>query len=208
MKAYKFTKREYYDRGSFRLGTLYDFRREEAYGKVVGDQSEGSFDRQHSFSFATSDGLIRRLTAAQDFAWMYAKGEKTDRHASDRFTLRFTSANLLVFCASLIDDDRLFDEFTGTDCCIEIDDFEAFCRALVQKISRPVAKVVIRKCTYGARLVTNDRSPMPPLPFLKDWRYEGQKEVRLCVDLGCDPTEPILVSSLGALLHCRIVKGR
>ncbi|MGA2443920.1 MAG: hypothetical protein ABSG50_00655 [Opitutaceae bacterium] len=207
MKAYKFTKRRYYDRGSFRLGTLYDYRREEAYGSAIGDAREGTFDRQHSFDFKTSNALIKQLTSAQEFGLMYAKGEKTGKFERNRFVLNFTSVNLLVFSAALISDHFLFGEFADTDCCIEIDDFEAFCGCLVGKISQPIAKAAIRECIYGDRVVVNDRNPMPPLPFLKDKRYEKQREIRLCVQLYADPTGPITLSSLDALLHCRIVKS-
>jgi hypothetical protein len=205
MKAYKFTKRQFYDRGSFRLGTLYDYRREDNYGTAVGDAREGSFDRQHSFDFNTSSNLIGRLTANQEFSWMYAKGKRTSPQERHPFVLNFTSANLLIFSAALVDDDGLFNEFSGADCCLEICDFEAFCQALVSKIPR-VQKWAIKECVYADRVVINDRAPMPSLPFLKDVRYAQQREIRLAVQLWGDPTDPVMLSSLDPLKYCRIHK--
>jgi hypothetical protein len=204
MKAYKFTKKGYYEKCSFRLGTLYDYRREETYGSAIGDAREGTFDRQHSFPFRTNDSMIKHLTCNQRFPWAYAKGQKKDRNESNRHIINFTSANLLIFSASLNFDDFLFDEFADTDCCIEIADFGQFCTTLLRGANLAIEKTVIRECTYTDRIVVNDDSPMPPLPFIKDRRYSKQKEVRLCVQLFTDPTGAITLNSEDALRHCRI----
>ena len=207
MKAYKFTKKEYFGKHSFRLGTLYDYRREEAYGSAIGDAREGTFDRQYQFPFKTTDQLINRLTTNQRFAWVYAKGEKNDRREKNRYLINFVSANLLVFSASLIPDDFLFDEFSGSDCCVEISDFGELCAALMRDNSLAVEKTAIRECTYTDRIVVNDDSPMPPLPFVKDKRYAKQKEIRFCVQLFGDPPGGIILNSLDAWQHCKILKS-
>lgn len=207
MKVYKFTKSTFYKNGTFRLGTLYDYRMEEQYGSSIGDRREGTFDMEYQHPFKTNNKIISNLTKNQKFEWAYSKGEKIDKNITNPYNIKFTSANLLVYSVTMIDDDFLFNEFQDTDCCIQITDFFKFSETMVTKIKTPVEKWIVQPCTYCERTVTNKKWPMPMLPLTKDRKYQNQNEIRLCIQTTGDPS-PVVISDLELLSYCKIHKTK
>jgi 3-oxoacyl-[acyl-carrier-protein] synthase III len=48
---------------------------------------------------------------------------------------------------------------------------------------------------------------MPPLPFVKNKRYAKKKEIRFCMQLFGDPAGAIILNSLDAWHHYKVLKS-
>lgn len=204
MRVYKYTNSKYCSPWSFRLGTLYDYRKEEEYGRSIGDKGEGSHSSNFSTTFDTTDDFARRLYDEQDFPAMYVKALQKDGGS----TFVFTSCNLLVFSAICDRNDDMYAEFKGTDCCVSISNFELFSKALVSSMDVNVEKWLIKKCEYGGKKWVEQYGAIPSLPYFKDIRYSYQKEVRLCVQLYEDVKNPVIVSPRGMWKYCKIINKK
>jgi len=199
MKVFKFSKRKFVSSASFRLGTLYDFRREEKYGAQVGDRIEGaSRGVQETFPF-WSDFDPGKILTGQPFESMWAKGNETE--GLKRHVLSVTSQDLLVFCVTQHFDESLYDVF-DSDVCLEIEDWNGFTKALIRALPLPVEKYCSDACCYLEKDFFAASGSLPRLPFWKEPRYASQKEVRLCVSVAVDPITPVTVSSPAALSFC------
>ena len=202
MRVYKYTNLEYCNPWSFRLGTLYDYRREEEYGNAVGDKNEGSYHLKYETHFETTDAFTDNLQKNQPFPFMYVKGSN-----EDRWFYALTSLNLLVFSAVLVKNDEMYKEFKNTNCCVAIYDFYSFSENLVRQIKLPVVKWQINKCEYGPKNLSNTHGPVPSLPFLKNEHYKYQNEVRLCIEVASESVNPLILPGKGFWKNCKIIQS-
>lgn len=206
MKAYKFTQSKYHKKGSLRLGSLWDYRKEELHGSSIGDKREGSFQIEMESAFELDASFQEALFSNQNFMACYVKGDRFEEDGGNPF-LAMTIPNIHIFSASLIYNKKLFNEFES-DLCLEIPDFRIFSELLVRQINKThrVLKWVIVECLYMENQVFDRPESVPCLTRIKNDKYAQQKEVRLCVELLEPPDGGIVLKGKKALKHCHVFK--
>ena len=107
-----------------RLGSLWDYRKEELHGSSIGDKSEGSFEVEMESAFEVDTDLRKVLFSNQNFMAGYVKGNRFEKDGGNPF-LAMTLPNVHIFSSSLVYDKKLFNEF-DSDLCLVIPDFEKF----------------------------------------------------------------------------------
>ena len=202
---FKYTRQEHADamirRGSFRIGTLYEFRKVEAHGPEVGDEGEGTkqvFDiaNGHWRDVTARPNLAQRFIAADPNANITFKnvGFQVDHEAPDAF----------VYCVTAIMDHRAMRDF-GADTCVEITNPKRFFEELdhVLRTRHLVGESVTAPCFYGERRrhIITDGNLHPA--FLKPPRYAYQREIRVVWEARQPPIGPIIVESLPASQYLR-----
>lgn len=203
MRVYKYTNSAYCKPWSFRLGTLYDYRREEELGSQIGDKSEGSHHLKYNSEFEISDEFMADLGKNQHFSFAWAKGENEGHHFC-----AITSSNLLVYSAVEHRDDELYNSFAESNCCVAINDFELFAINIISNIRLPIINWKIARCTYGPKNWVDTLGPIPSIAFAKDEAYKHQSEVRLCIEVAADVVTPLIVNGNKFWKYCSIIHRR
>lgn len=196
---YKFTRREFVNKASFRLGTLYDYRNMETHGPHIGDSHEGSYAGNPWPDIPPEKAKFSpRFMARQPFEWVFFKGNDT---SEKKPYLSLTSQDLLVYSLTRTFDPRHFDKFDA-DVCLEVHNYPEFFGALCEKLLHSVGTVCHSPCIYAAKEKITFKKPFPALPFWKHPLYESQAEYRLCVSVRVDPVSAVLINAPRALTFC------
>lgn len=152
MKAYKYfdsaLRAKILDEGSFRIGTLYDYRKTEAHGAEVGDSREGkigahsrvlswsssnpSIANEHASSFVQGNNAVvfgegSAISFGPGGAIEFGSNGVTLRNVGLRSELQVL--DLYVFSFSLVASHDLMRRM-GYDACFEISDIDEFLRRL------------------------------------------------------------------------------
>lgn len=151
MRAYKYfdstLRTKILEEGSFRIGTLYDYRKTEAHGAEIGDRSEGKIGaHSHVLSWSSSNPRITNehaSTFVKGNAVVFGEGSSISfgpggaiefgangvalRNVGLRSELQVL--DLYVFSFSLVANDDLMRRM-GYDACFEISDIDEFLRRM------------------------------------------------------------------------------
>jgi len=153
---YKYTEGKYLDLffcfGKIRIGTLFDYRREEDLGFVIGDREEG----QSKIIFENPPSVFalggKSIEAEHFGKYLPIKGEGTISLAPGaRIITTINSPNYYIYCASLKFNPNVMSEYGGS--CIEIFDAEKFFAEinLVMKRKRKTSYQGLHRVEYCNR---------------------------------------------------------
>jgi hypothetical protein len=166
--------------GVVRIGTLYDFRRVEAYGDKVGDHDEGTL----SYRFPIGpEGLAFTAEDQPDFlkgSFKLARGARLTLYTQGEFIRRRdTVPDCYVFSMSNRADAALMREF-GRDTCVRIDEPAGFFAALSTCV--PGEFLGVHACRYRDRtrdgLRWRNDADANRAALIKDAQYANQGELR------------------------------
>ncbi len=164
--------------GNIKIGTLYDYRNTEEYGREIGDENEGiSIEYSHDKEAKRGDNLNPlESTAFQVGPGMTLIGNYIER--------KHVSPNLYLYCASSIYDiailNRLNEDFpeNNYDACVKISNL----KDVVEEISRALSGKALFAgcipCSYRNRKFHYSESESHPAT-IKDPEYSYQEEIRL-----------------------------
>lgn len=182
---YKYSQKKYSDlllnEGGVRIGTLYDFRKDE-HGSGISDAGEGFKRVEHRIdSYHTDSYDPRAHSPLKQFGgFRNAGGAKI---TMDNCTMgkRISSRDLFIHCTSYKLDQEVMGQFDKADSCVRIlrdKDFYAQITLLLNKIT-PVKFVGIHRVRYLSRVETWNGKDWGENPALfKEVDYQPQHEVR------------------------------
>ncbi len=188
-------------KGQIRIGTLYDFRKEEIYGNEVGDKSEGSA-RVNGFQAQLPKRFDPiKFMGKQPLLTMYAGGHLTrdKRHKVHSFTTH----DVYVFCAAWELNTNMDPAFGRS--VVVIRNVQSFVSAIARALPASILKWDIGRCIYSDKENVAKLKNLPSLPFWKPERYAYQDEWRAWFMSSEDHIKPEIIESFEIAKHCSLL---
>lgn len=188
-------------RGQIRIGTLYDFRREELHGTEVGDKSE---------SAATVQGYQARLprrfnpgkfVGKQPLSTTYAGGHLT--RDKQHKIYNYTTQDAYVFCASWNLNPQMGVDFGSA--VVAIRNVQSFIQAIARALPPGIQSWDFGRCVYKGKEEPAKLKQLPPLPLWKPPRYGYQDEWRAWFVTDKQSIEPVIIESFDIAKYCSIL---
>ena len=167
------------ERGSIRLGTLHDYRRQEELGDARGDSTEGTavfHERVEQAMYSPTNPPSAFVGAMLQGAHLQASA--LDIRNSD-FSMPASAPNVLIYCVSKGKSERVAREFGPA--CVEISDLHEFAKRVAKVVEQhlPGSWLRVADCIYtDERRVAPDAELDMNVVFLKPTRQAYQQEVR------------------------------
>lgn len=193
------------EKGELRIGTLYDFRKIEEHGKVVGDRLEGIKGYHRTINETITpetewyDPLVNRMinispdskaTVIIDNCKIVEK----EIHSKDCY----------VFCMTAVPQ---FDALEGYgDTCVEILDIWSFLCAISQKLGDKAELDGYYYCVYGPRFTETGTENNVHPALIKYHSRKEEKEVRALWRTNEEAIEPEILQIDGIGQYCRIIE--
>ncbi|WP_225031756.1 hypothetical protein [Paraburkholderia sp. XV] len=165
--------------GSTRVGTLFDFRREEL-GRGVADPDEGKLRVDRSI---VGELKIDRGTPSAEMMRFFGVDVVGSASIENiHFRREIEHPDVFVWCCSTVHSKETMSSLEGADTCVEIRNAGAFFDELTAALNavRPVEFLGFREVTYVPRDQTwESYSPLMSAAFVKEpAAYGAQNEVR------------------------------
>lgn len=213
---YKYINRKhcqaFFERGSIKLGTLFEYQDVEAYGSVIGDGEEGT------------EKMITRFKDFEDHTRYYE--EKNAREQGEQPNLTFVKGasvklmavlseseegmvsttfadNCYIYCATKEFNRQVMEEFK-CDACIEITAPDKFFEAISKAILDKGTFLGYSEIVYKDRLSHHASRNTIAKVLMKPPRYRNQKEVRAIWEPKGEIDGAIHVNVPDAIQYCRL----
>ncbi|MDL4862788.1 hypothetical protein NPJ88_010615 [Halomonas elongata] len=164
--------------GSVRIGTLYDFRRQEHLDGIR-DEREGT---KELFKHYEGARTIEGGPTGRDLMGMISVGVGASVTFKDmKLSRRLSSPDFFVFCMSSRRSTKVMMEFDEADKCYEVVNFERFFKRITASLNTivPVSFKGVFPCNYRIRREEWNGADYGLHPALiKEPSYAGQFEVR------------------------------
>jgi hypothetical protein len=209
MRIFKYMQQEHLDgffqNGCLKIGTLYDYRKEEEYGEVTGDRDEA----YQLTELRTPDDGLDLATNTAEAVYVKKRLCPDEQSVGWKFSGNVTfvyydsAPDAYVYCLTSKYSPAVMKKFKY-DACMEILDLDAF----LASISRKIADCGIY--VYGGKvLYMNRRTPFTePLrmhpSIIKDPKYSYQKEWRSIWRPSEQSISPFLTHVPEAIRYCRV----
>jgi len=200
---YKYTEKKFahllYKYGYLRLGTIFDFRKNE-HNKGIFDQDEGKKYVTHQPGIITVSAsnyedfkASDQSKALEDLANININKGATVGFFGTKFYREFQSPNAFIFCTSSELSKSAMHSIENADTCIEIIDPYNFYTAITNELSKfySINYIGYRPIEYKSRNINwapNHHENHPA--FLKEKDFEVQKEIRAI----WAPTQDIIIT--------------
>lgn len=210
---YKYLPKKYLEaflrHGSLKIGTLYEYRKTEDYGDVVGDKNEGLHKTELALA---GGGEIDLATSSPEAEYFRTHVLRPDQHHRKpkiimadgaRLVAHTNSPDLYIYCMTSEYSDAVMKEF-GCDACLEIIHPAEFFTAISHVIRHKGRFDGLGPITYSDK-TTNYLKPHQIHPaVMKDTHYEYQKEWRAIWVPRKEPRKPLFIDVPRAVRHCRV----
>ena len=189
--------------GRIRIGTLYEYQDIEKYGRVIGDDKEGT-----KVVYTGVNDL--EVASQNDIPDFMRKAIRVPEGVKARFrnvTLEKEeySPNYYIFCASEKYDPNLM-QYLGYDICVKIKEPKEFLRALTWCLRHKANFVGFHRCVYiDRRVLPTDQHDIHPA-IIKDPVYEHQEEVRAIWESKGGGIEPFIIRCRRVAQYCSIAE--
>lgn len=209
-KLFKYMKshhlEQFFSTGLIRIGTLYEYRNEEAYGKARGDKEEGT----HRTALNAPDGMVVDLDQRTPEGELLKKlarkplsPTKVTMLPGVNVVVRQNSPDCYVYCMSASFKETIMNAL-NCDSCMEIIDPDGFFRSISHAARHKATFLGSAPVVYSCR-EANYRSPHTVHPArLKDPGYEGQDEVRAIWRPRKELVSPLMLTVPKAIHYCRV----
>ena len=180
--VYKYLPKEHAEsmvcEGDIRIGTLYDYRRTESYGKEIGDENEETSTKySHDQEIKTGDQLnpfeSEVITGVGPGMTVF----------SNYIEKKYVSENLYLYRVSLVYDHNILnllnDDFPDEhyDTCVKIDNLKEFIGDISQALESKAKFMGCLPCSYRQRKFHYSEENESPA-IIKDPKYSYQNELR------------------------------
>ena len=209
---YKYTYQKYVEDilndGIFRIGTLYDFRKEENHGDEIGDTGEGTKNLYYRSSSGPTvldtenpelfpEFLQERILVDRD------SGNRLQIVARDGISQSYNNDNCYVLCLSDTFDRNTMRQL-GYDACIRIDNPKRFIDCISNSIRKLAKFELVDLCEYQGRTLDHKLGRNIPPVLLKDSRHSYQREVRIVWKAQHKNIKHIVKAFVGASQYCSL----
>ncbi|WP_336242100.1 hypothetical protein [Enterobacter cloacae] len=213
MPLYKYIKKKdllsFFSTGSLKIGTMYDYRKVETYGSVIGDQKEGYYETVLSKPEAFKFNLATDSAESRLFKGFFGSEPNPDVElsfsAGTELIIRDNSPDLYLYCMSKEFNYDVMKQFE-CDCCIVIENPTAFIKEVSRVIRHKAEYIGINSVVYGNKR-THYTTPHDVHPSLmKEEIYAPQKEVRAAWIPKGQIQGPLFVNVRKAIKYCKQIK--
>lgn len=207
-KMYKYLKAEHarglLERGTVRIGTLYDYRRTEL-GAAIADEMEGQSRTEHIINFAVD------MSRPENQSWLSRALFRTHPMQTgitvrdSTFYIEDEDPDCFLYCMSHRFSGRAMRAFQA-DVCVEILQPGRFIETMVAALRTRsyVLRATLSPCDYSGRVRDENAERLPPT-LIKDPRYEYQSEIRLVMEPATSgKLEPFIESIPELSAFCRL----
>lgn len=217
MRFFKYMPRRYLEaffrRGSIKIGSLYEYRKTEHYGNVVGDKNEGLHMTELSFEGDREIDLAEDCPEANFFKknilrpdQQGIKNVSIKIESGTRLIALSHSSDRYIYCMSSEYNPQVMKQF-GCDACMEIINPEAFFSALSRRIRHQGNFDGCFDVQYMSKL-THYTMPHKLHPaIMKEVEFAYQKELRAIWAPHKPLSQPIFINVPKAVRHCRVIKS-
>ncbi len=208
-KLYKYGKRVHIERtaqyGEIRIGTLFDYRREERFGTAIGDSQEGYteiYDKVDKYDFSEPEKLPK---IAHEF-FHIPKGLKNSFVENVNLMLKRQSKNYYLFCLSKAFKKELLIEFKCEAVYSIIKPFKFFheINIVLNDLGLARGRMFIMPCIYMPRKMhhTSKEADLAPV-LIKHPKYAKQEEVRVIWTPTYSEISPVIIAcpQIGKYIH-------
>jgi len=188
-------------KGVVRIGTLYEFRNEENYGKEIGDNEEGKKSsymevNKTSFTYETQPEFTKSLfKMTPNSGTVHLKDLTIENEAN--------SSDLYLYCTTNVYDQNAMKNF-GYDACIEIIRPDRFFKCLSKQLKNKGTYQGSHRCIYKPRRLPHYYKDKIHPALIKDPEYFYQKEVRSIWQPKNNKIKPIFLEVNNLHKHCKI----
>ena len=190
---------DFFRQGIIRIGTLYDYRKTERHGTVIGDHQEGLILEQEHYQNLTMQSnedvppFIRgRITV--ETGGMFQVMNST-------MGLSHQSPNFYIYCVTTKFDPKVMKEF-GYDTCFEIIDTTQFINGLNRCMRHKGTFIGAYECIYTEKVVSPGNKPNHHPALVKDPKFSYQNEVRLLWKPNSEHPRPVRMTCRKIPRHC------
>lgn len=204
MILYKYMRREHasllLEKGTIRIGTLYEYRNTEEHGSVIGDPEEGI-----KTEFMEVGKEVWTEENQPEFSKSLIKVSGPGSHNISNFTLEkgYHSPDCYLFCTTETFDEAAMEDFEY-DTCVVIEDAERFFWAIAETIKDKAEYIGAGRCQYTERrkhhAVADDINP----GLIKSPEYERQREVRAIWMPKSESISPMIIECPDAAKYCKL----
>lgn len=213
MHLFKYMKKTFLDaffrHGRLKIGTLYEYRKVEQYGEVIGDKNEGLHKTELSLVGGGEIDLASDTPEANFFKKHVLRPDQQDTKVKivleegARLIAHSHSPDLYIYCMSSEYNPDVMRQF-GCEVCMEIIDPEAFFRAISHRIRHQG-----RFDGYGAvQYMSKDTHYTRPHhvhpAIMKDVEFAFQREWRAIWIPHKSPRQPLFINVPKAVRYCRV----
>jgi len=209
---YKYINKEHLKQflknGALKIGTLYEYRDEEGFGSVIGDEQEGFHKTELDSPKGREIDLAGDSPEAEYFREHVLREDQKDTkvkiimESGAKLISQKSSPNYYIYCVTSEYDEDVMAEF-NCNACIEILNPDKFFKAISRVIRYKGTPEGVFKIQYGQK-TTDYLNPHKVHPaVLKDKKYSSQAEVRAIWNPEKIPRGPLFVNAPKALKYCR-----
>lgn len=181
---YRYSKRKFHDellqKGKIRIGTLYDYRQQEARG--IADPSEGRKSVQTIIDHLdASKANDQEAKVLKEFSVLDSSKRPKVKFVNCRFTREFTCPDCFVFCVSESFSVETMRQFEDADSCVNICNSDLFFKILTEELNKhiPVKFMGMHKVVYQERVENWNGTNWGRHPaVIKEPRFSQQFEIR------------------------------
>jgi hypothetical protein len=212
MRLFKYMPKKYLDAffryGSLKIGTLYEYRKVEHYGNVIGDKNEGLHKTELSLTGGGEIDLASNSFEADFFRKHVLRPDQQDSKVKivlangARLISQTNSPDLYIYCLTSEYSPDVMRQF-GCDSCMEIINPVAFFSAISHRIRHRGKFEDCGAMRYTSK-DTHYTKPHHLHPaIMKDVEFSCQKEWRAIWTPYKEPKTPLFVGVPKAVRHCR-----
>lgn len=209
---FKYLPKRYLDAfltcGSLKIGTLYEYRRTEAYGEVIGDKDEGLHKTELFLPGGGEIDLASNSPEAEYFRKYVLRPDQQDSKVKiiledgARLVAHSNSQDLYIYCVTSEYSSSVMKEF-GCDACLEIVRPTEFFQAISRKIRHKAKFNGLGEIEYMDKTAHYTQPHTIHPAAMKDEKYEYQKEWRAIWVPEKAPRQPLFINVPRAIRHCR-----
>lgn len=184
MKLYKYMDRKYcdlfFETGQIRIGTLFDFRKEDVHNKAVGDKREGVQTKvmELSKSLYTATADAAQMEFLSNF-FVFAPGCSGVITGNPTFVHELSEPDYFIYCTTTTYSPKVMIEEFEYDSCIEILDGEKFIYEMHRVMRGYTKRMVSGVVRYDRSKLNYNQQLNYPSVMLKEARYAYQQEHRV-----------------------------
>jgi hypothetical protein len=196
------------DRGSLKIGTLYEYRKTETYGNVIGDNNEGLHKTELFLPGGGEIDLASDTPEAEYFRQHVLRPDQRDAKVKliledgARFIAHSNSEDLYIYCLTSEYSPAVMREF-GCDACLEIFRPQEFFEVISRKIRHKAKFNGLGRIQYINKTTHYKQPHMIHPAAMKDLEYEYQKEWRAIWIPNKFQCQPLFINVPKAIRHCR-----
>lgn len=204
--------------GCLRIGTLYDYRKAE-HKRGIADPMEGKKQVSHHVrSLHIADSNDPSVRQSKDFRALEAfnafriENSRNIRIENISVVQQFDAPDCFVYCLSSTRSTHMYQEFEGSDSCVEIIDPEAFFRYISVSLNA-LTRVTFRgihRVTYSSKEEQwNGRDWGTHPALLKEPSFRGQAELRAIWTPNFERSiEPTIIGNIQIMAACKTISPR